>query len=350
MINKRVNTAKWNENKKYWQINVQKNGKRKSFYSSKKGRTGQRECNTKADNWLNEDLIGENTKASELYEKYIEEKALNVGRSRLDNIKSMFNAYILKMIGNRKVISLSEQDLQDILNEQFKNGNSHARIRETKIVIQDFIKFARKNNITNLYPENLYVNKKAPKPKRGALTKEDIETLFTSDKTIAYGKPKKDIYINYYRFMLLTGLRRGELLGLKWSDVKLPIIEIKRSKNAYNELTKGKTDNAKRFVPLNDKAIEILNEMDKKSKFIFPINRPQTLTDKFKIYAEYNNLKCSKLHELRHTFISYTDNALPLNTLKSIVGHSEKMRTVDTYGHIVNEEIEKARIILNDLF
>lgn len=50
---KRTNTAKWMENQHRWQINVQKDGIRRSFTSSKPGRTGQREANAKADaGWM----------------------------------------------------------------------------------------------------------------------------------------------------------------------------------------------------------------------------------------------------------------------------------------------------------
>ena len=49
---KRTNTAKWIESAHRWQINVQKDGVRKTFTSAKPGRTGQREANRKADDWL----------------------------------------------------------------------------------------------------------------------------------------------------------------------------------------------------------------------------------------------------------------------------------------------------------
>ena len=70
-MQKRTNTAKWNGTR--WRIDVQKDGIRKSFYSSKKGRNGQREANKKADEWLEEDLISD-IKICDLQEKMIEEK------------------------------------------------------------------------------------------------------------------------------------------------------------------------------------------------------------------------------------------------------------------------------------
>ena len=55
---KRTNTAKWVESAQRWQINVQKDGKRKTFTSTKPGRTGQREANAKADAWLDDLFSG----------------------------------------------------------------------------------------------------------------------------------------------------------------------------------------------------------------------------------------------------------------------------------------------------
>ena len=55
-MGKRTNTAAWLPNQQRWQINVQKNGVRRSFTSSKPGRTGQREANAKADAWLDDGI------------------------------------------------------------------------------------------------------------------------------------------------------------------------------------------------------------------------------------------------------------------------------------------------------
>ena len=52
----RVNTAIWMESSQRWRIDVQKDGVRRSFYSSKPGRNGQREANRKADAWLDDGI------------------------------------------------------------------------------------------------------------------------------------------------------------------------------------------------------------------------------------------------------------------------------------------------------
>ena len=68
-------------------ISVQRDGKRRYFYSSRKGKAGQQECNQKADEWLfNKTSALKKIKVAKLYEDYIREKALYVGTSRLANL------------------------------------------------------------------------------------------------------------------------------------------------------------------------------------------------------------------------------------------------------------------------
>lgn len=68
---KRTNTAVWIESRNRWQINVQKDGIRKTFTSSKPGKTGQREANAKADRWLDEGIENSKIKVRELAERYL---------------------------------------------------------------------------------------------------------------------------------------------------------------------------------------------------------------------------------------------------------------------------------------
>ena len=75
---KRTNTAKWIESAGRWQINVQKDGVRKTFTSAKPGRTGQREANKKADEWLDIGVKTERIKVSDAWEQLLQQKQLGV--------------------------------------------------------------------------------------------------------------------------------------------------------------------------------------------------------------------------------------------------------------------------------
>ena len=64
-MGKRTNTARWTG--KMWRIDIQHDGQRKSFYSSKPGRTGQREANAKADAWLDDGINPRGERVAALY-------------------------------------------------------------------------------------------------------------------------------------------------------------------------------------------------------------------------------------------------------------------------------------------
>ena len=68
---KRTNTARWIESAQRWQINVQKDGVRKTFTSAKPGRTGQREANKKADDWLENGLQTRGKTVESAYKEYL---------------------------------------------------------------------------------------------------------------------------------------------------------------------------------------------------------------------------------------------------------------------------------------
>ena len=70
-MGQRTNTAQWLPNQNRWQIKVQKDGVRRTFTSSKPGRTGQREANRKADEWLDEGIANTTKRCSEVWKEYM---------------------------------------------------------------------------------------------------------------------------------------------------------------------------------------------------------------------------------------------------------------------------------------
>ncbi|WP_290772478.1 tyrosine-type recombinase/integrase [Anaerofustis sp.] len=364
-MQKRTNTAKWSDKYKRWQINVQREGKRKSFYSSTKGRKGQREANSKADKWL-EYGISSDIKISELQKIMIEEKwqMKEIGSSRYARYKSIYNCWVSK-IGNKKMSELTEQDIQQVLNTAYKKGKSQGTIKEIKSWFNELCKYGRKRKITTLVPIDLYIPKQAKKlQKRNTLTDKEINILFSSDIALVYDVPTKDDYIYTYRFACVTGLRRGELIGLQWKDFKQidnhTIMEIKRSINENREVTEGKTENAKRNQVLPNIANKILKqqrELLKANKiisaYVFPdldtgdFITPDKLTRRFNNYVKYNNLNPKiTLHWLRHTFFTNAYSCIEERILKKIGGHAKKMDTSiyvhETYRELINasEKIE----------
>ena len=121
---RRTNTAKWDEKSKRWKIYVQKDNVRKTFYSSIKGKEGQREANAKADNWLENNIVDTKLKVSAAAEKYMEQLKITTSKSHWKQYEYYFKNWINPKIGNVRIEKVSEQQLQEIINSAYAGGLS----------------------------------------------------------------------------------------------------------------------------------------------------------------------------------------------------------------------------------
>lgn len=119
---RRTNTAKWDDKTKRWKIYVQKDNVRKTFYSSIKGKEGQREANAKADNWLENNITDTKLKVRKTVEKYMEQLRLTSSQSHCKQYEYYFNDWILPKIGDVRIEKVTEQQLQDIINIVYAHG------------------------------------------------------------------------------------------------------------------------------------------------------------------------------------------------------------------------------------
>ena len=344
-MGKRINTASWIESRQRWQIKVQKDGVRKTFVSSKPGRVGQREANKKADEWLDDGIETSNIYVKDLYAEYLQDILDRTSRVYAVDEESRGRIHILPAIGHKKISAVTEYDLQKIINSAYKKGLSKKTLQNIRGTIMSFLKFCRKKRVTTLMPEDLVIPKKATKQEKQILQPNEIATLFNVDTTIYRNKRVFDESINAYRLLVATGMRPGELLGLKWDDITDNFIHIRRSINVHGEVTDGKTVNAQRDIYITDLLSQILTAQEKLSitDFVFDSIPCHTLYGRWQRYCKSNNITPISLYETRHTFISINKN-MPLGQLKPLVGHSAAMDTIKTYGHVVNGEEQAAAI------
>ena len=123
-MNKRTNTAQWEEKYQRWRIAVQKDGVRKQFYSSTPGRTGQREANAKADAWLENDIAVKAGRVENVYQLWIDDLKLTTSTGNWKPVESRWRTWVLPIIGKKKVNTLTDRDLQTIINKAAAAGHS----------------------------------------------------------------------------------------------------------------------------------------------------------------------------------------------------------------------------------
>ena len=185
---------------------------------------------------------------------------------------------------------------------------------------------------------------------------KEMKTL-TADQLSAFFQEARDsgVYELYY-LDLATGLRRGELLGLKWTDVDLNrgVLKIQRAISRQNgKVVEAplKTKNAYRTLPLSADAISVL-KMQKcrvgNSEWVFPSPTggpmsPDSVLHMLQRVLKRAGLPRIRFHDLRHTFATMAlQNGVDVKTVSSMLGHYSAGFTLDTYAHVTTDAQLKA--------
>ena len=355
---KRTNTAKWIESAGRWQINVQQDGIRKTFTSAKQGRTGQREANRKADEWLEKGIKTDRVKVAVVWEEFLQSRKA-VSENEYKSAECFGRSYILPLIGAKTLANVTEQDYQNILDKAYRNpikaGKqtlSRKTLRNLRATIAQFAKFCRKSKLSTLELYDLKVPESARYVGKNVVDVSAFRIIFTDDVITVHNRKQKDEYINYYRFQLLTGVRPGELRGLKWENIDGNICKIDGAVNNDGQHTKGKNENAIRAIVLSEYALNVLADQRKitgNQQYIFPMPTMRAYYRRWGIYQAQHGIPHTSLYEMRHTFVSAA-KTLPAGQLKQLVGHSEDMDTYGTYSHVLANDAEKTAKNLDAVF
>lgn len=154
------------------------------------------------------------------------------------------------------------------------------------------------------------------------------------------------VYELYY-LDLATGLRRGELLGLKWDDIDLDQGVIHISRQVYRidgEIREVplKTKHSYRNISISKDAVELLREMKTRrvSEYVFPSPTGGPISPDSVLHMLHRVLKRAGLpavrfHDLRHTFATLAlQNGVDIKTVSGMLGHFSAGFTLDTYAHV----------------
>ena len=351
-MSKRTNTAVWEEKYQRWRIAVQKDGVRRQFYSSTPGRNGQREANRKADIWLDTGVDPRGDRLEDLYRDWYTALEKTTGAGNCRNVESRWRTRILPAVGMKRITSLTEQDLQDVVNDAYKDGLSKKSLQSLCADMRAFCKWCRAKKLTTFNPEGLRVPAGARPKGKTVLQPDALTTLLTVDTTLYRGKRVQDDFIRAYRFQVLTGLRPGELLGLRWADIKGGTVYISRAVNVLGEQTQGKNQNAVRAFVLSDRARAVLEEQYQitgTEESVFCLKSEAYYYKRWQVYCKSNGIPPISAYEMRHTFVSVAKQ-LPEGEVKSLVGHSRNMDTFGVYGHALTGEAENAARDVNTAF
>ena len=341
-MSKRTNTAVWQEKFNRWRVAVQKDGQRKYFYSSTPGCNGQREANRKADAWLDDGIGVKARRVDDLYKDWYATLKKTNGTGNCRNVESRWRTRILPAIGKKRITSLTVQDLQNVVDDAYSDGLSKKSLQSLCADMRAFCRYCRARKLTTFNPEGLHVPAGARLKGKAIMQPDALKTLFSVDTTLYRGKVVHDDFIHAYRFAILTGMRPGELIGLRWADAQGDAVAIQRAVNVLGEETHGKNENAVRAFALSGFARAVLEQQRAVTgarDSVFEIKSEGYFYKRWQVYLKANGLPPVSLYALRHTFVSIV-KSLPEGEIKGLVGHSKSMDTFGWYSHELTGDAE----------
>jgi len=174
------------------------------------------------------------------------------------------------------------------------------------------------------------------------------------------------VYKTLFQTLFFTGLRIGECLALNWNDLKDNIIFvnktlIRKTTNNY-QFNSPKSKSSIRDIKIdNNLTNSLLSLKDYYKKFygfndnwfIFGGLKPlstTTIERKKNLYCLKSNTKQIRIHDFRHSHATLLlSKGVPITVISKRLGHSKISITLDTYSHFINEDEDKAVLLLNNL-
>ena len=305
-------------------------------------------------------------------------KLHSVEDSSFDKYESAYLTHIKPAFGKMQLASIHSEQLQKLLVEKSQTL-SLTVVKIIYIILSEIFSYAHSEGDLSRNPmHNVKMRKKATfKPEREIVALESDEVRAVERIAEMKNKNGRPCIMQAHAlvFLVHTGLRCGEFLALKWSDIDFESRIVTVNKNlsmVYDRDKDGvrikhkkarikctKTASGNRIVPLNTKAIAALNslkavyrEMDIVSDSVAVTRKGTTLSsDQLRrvlrrVLAYAGIDKPFTLHQLRHTFATQALNAgIPITVVSKWLGHANISVTYNTYIHVL-ESAEAAAVEL----
>lgn len=276
--------------------------------------------------------------------------------STSEGYECFFNTYILPRVGNIKLKDLTTVTCQQLLADLYSDGRVRYRetrgpglaartVKDIKIALHACLQTATDEG---LIPRNPCSKVQLPgeskdkkKKKHDTIKAEQLKAFLTEARDSGW--------YEFYFLELSTGLRVGEMTGLRWSDLnfitkELNVVrQIRRVKGKLIE-EEPKTDASIRTIILGDECIRQLMLLKSRSRdendimFPSPVSNsyrdPNAITRRLHAIQRRAGVPNIRFHDLRHSFatLSY-EQGQDIKTISNILGHTDAAFTMNTYMH-----------------
>ncbi len=342
------------------------NGKRHYISAKTKTETEQklRQAMTDADRGLTFDA-GSLTLGNYL-DRWLNDSVRDTVRdTTFERYEQIVRVHIKPALGRAKLKNLTPTHVRGLYKEKLQS-RSPRTVQYIHVTLHKALKQAVNDG---LIPRNATDAIKPPQVRR-----EEIHPLTSDEAKRLLEAARGDRLEALYVLAIHTGLRQGELLGLKWEDVDLEarMLHVRRTLTTAKGgpvLSTPKTKGSRRSVKLTQSAVEALRshlqrqlgEIDRagslwqENGLIFasetgtPLDRRHVTTRHFKPLLKRAGLSRVRFHDLRHTCATLllTKNVNP-KIVSEMLGHATVAITLDTYSHVLPHMQSEAAKAMED--
>ena len=348
---------------KYHRLRVRVNGKTKIFYGKTKSEA-QRKYKEFLTNYTPDEF-----KKTALTVCDVAKRAVESRRGQIKQTTYNFYGYAIKRlekskIGALQIHSVTMPEIQEYINS-LATDCSLSTIKSQRVILTVTFSFAEDNGLVEKnfmskikLPNEANIIKEAKDhvflttDERKALEKEAERKNTAKVHNGRIGKPLYGVTAKAVVFLLHTGLRMGELIGLLWEDVDMErrFIHIRHNvPTSTGILTTPKRKSSIRSVPLDDVAFGIIEELSakKNGKHVFHtksggmISRNDTDRTLKSMLKRAGIEQTPTLHDLRHTYASeLIRNGVDMKTVSVVLGHKDIATTMNIYVHKSDDDLE----------
>lgn len=286
--------------------------------------------------------------------------------STVSGYRSMIKNHIKPALGSKQLRFLTQKDVQKFYNalkhkKVNKVGNNKtladSYIRKVHLLLHEALDAAVASRLISKNPtEGATIPKNNYAPMK-ILNEEQLDIFMEAIQ-------REPMWHDFFYTEITTGLRLGEICGLKWSDLdeKTGKLKIQRSVSHTRGggVTAGepKTESGKRTILLPRGTLHILTERKKNAvtEWIFPSlitpelpTAPHAAYQRLKVILKDAGLPDIRFHDLRHTFATHAlTSGVDAKTLSGILGHTNASFTLDTYTQVTTDMQKNAAAIVGD--
>jgi len=340
---------------RYW-VETPTGPKRKTIYGKKREKVAEKLANALSDR--NKGLVFDdaNMTVGEYLDLWLFDCVRgSVSESTFSRDKYLVTNHVSPTLGRIKLKNLIALQLQGLYRERQDSGLSGSTVQKVHHVLHKALAQAVK---WSLIPRNPADAVKAPTP-----TPKEMHPLSALEARRLLEAAQGDSLEALYVLAIHTGMRRGELLGLKWDDIDLENTTVRvrrtlaRTDNGRRiALGEPKTKNSRRTVRLTPQAVDALKrhrarQAEEKLKsgafykdqgLVFtaeggtPINPSNLRNRSFVPLLKKAGLPQITFHDLRHTCASILfSKSVHSKFVQELLGHASVAITLDTYSHML---------------